>query len=163
MLPATADVTTCAELQPIVTKYNEWASQAGYPQANHFIATHYIDGKHSIGMHFDKEKSIQPGSLITVVKTGAHGRPFRLEWLDGRLIFERVLPPGTAVIMTLEANLLTRHGVPEVAEAGPSGSLVFRSIMDTVSWAKLEKKLDTASRKRRAARNGPKSRKAKTA
>lgn len=69
-----------------------------------FIVTHYVDGEHNIGMHFDKPKSIRPGSLITVVKTGAHGRPFRLELLDGTLLMERVLPPGTAVVMTLEAN-----------------------------------------------------------
>ena len=33
--------------------------------------------------------------------------------------------------MTLEANLATKHGVPVVDEAGPSGSIVFRTI-DTV-------------------------------
>ena len=62
------------------------------------------------------------GALITVVKTGEHGRPFRLETLDGALIMERVLAPGTAVIMTLQANLKTKHGVPAVVEAGSSGS-----------------------------------------
>ena len=56
------------------------------------------------------------------MKTGAHGRPFRLEKLDGTLIMERVLAPGTAVIMTLQANLKTKHGVPAVVEAGSSGS-----------------------------------------
>ena len=47
---------------------------------------------------------------------------------------ERVLAPGTAVIMTLEANLKTKHGVPAVAEAGSSGSIVFRTITDRVTW-----------------------------
>ena len=34
--------------------------------------------QHYIGYHFDKAPSIRPESLITVVKTGAHGRPFQL-------------------------------------------------------------------------------------
>jgi len=65
-----------------------------------FIVTHYVDGEHNIGMHFDKPKSIRPGSLITVVKTGAHGRPFRLERLDSRARFSwsaccRPAPPSS--------------------------------------------------------------------
>ena len=72
---------------------------------------------------------------------GAHGRPFRLETLDGALLMERVLAPGTAVLMTLEANLKTKHGVPAVAEAGSSGSIVFRTITDRVAWGTLEKEL----------------------
>ena len=58
-----------------------------------------------IGMHFDKPVYIAEKSLITIVKTGEYGRPFRLEMLDGTLLMERVLAPGTAVVMTLEANL----------------------------------------------------------
>ena len=81
--------------------------------------------------------TIRPGSLITVVKTGAHGRPFRLELLDGTLLMERVLPPGTAVVMTLEANLATKHGVPAVAHAGSSGSVVLRTIDERVWREKL--------------------------
>ena len=46
--------------------------------------------------------------------------------------FDEVLEPGTAVIMTLEANLRTQHGVPEVDDSGPSGSLVFRTITEIV-------------------------------
>ena len=46
--------------------------------------------------------------------------------------FDEVLEPGTAVIMTLEANLRTQHGVPEVSDSGPSGSLVFRTISEVV-------------------------------
>ena len=43
--------------------------------------------------------------------------------------FSQVLAPGTAVIMTLEANLETQHGVPELkTKVGPSGSIVFRTI-----------------------------------
>ena len=141
VLPATSNVERAPEMAAVTKKYNAWVEKAGYPAANHFILTHYVDGEHSIGMHFDKPKSIEKESLITVVKTGAHGRPFRLEALDGKLLMERVLPPGTAVIMTLEANLKTKHGVPAVDEAGSSGSIVFRSITDRVKWSQLEKKL----------------------
>ena len=35
----------------------------------------------------------------------------------------------------------TKHGVPAVAEAGSSGSIVFRTITDRVAWSTLEKEL----------------------
>jgi hypothetical protein len=141
VLPATCDVKRVPELAGVVERYNTWATDRGYPAANHIIATHYVDGEHHIGMHFDKPISIDKKSLITIVKTGECGRPFRIEMIDGTLIMERVLAPGTAVIMTLEANLKTKHGVPIVQQAGSSGSIVFRTITDRVGWAKLEKKL----------------------
>lgn len=142
VLPATSDVKRVPELAGLVDSYNLWACREGYQAANHFIVTHYVDGGHCIGMHFDKPKSIAEKSLITIIKTGECGRPFRLETLDGVLLMERVLQPGAAVIMTLEANLKTKHGVPPIAEAGPSGSIVLRTITDSVSWARLEKELD---------------------
>tara|TARA_B100001173_G_scaffold311553_1_gene329168 strand:+ start:1504 stop:2310 length:807 start_codon:yes stop_codon:yes gene_type:complete len=141
VLPATADVETAPELAVVTKRYNELMEADGYPVANHFIMTHYVDGEHNIGMHFDKPISIEKGSLITIIKTGEHGRPFRLERLDGAVIMEKVLAPGTAVIMTLEANLSTKHGVPAVEEAGSSGSIVLRTITDRVSWGRLEKEL----------------------
>ena len=157
VLPATSDVARAPELVPVVEKYNTWASERGNPTANHFIVTHYVDGEHNIGMHSDKPKSIRPGSLITVIKTGEHGRPFRLELLPkegektGAVLMDRVLPPGTAVIMTLEANLATKHGVPAVSHAGPSGSVVLRTIDERVSWAQLDTELAKfyASKKRK--------------
>ena len=77
-----------------------------------------------------------------MVKTGEHGRPFRLETLDA----------GAAVIMTLEANLETKRGVPAVEEAGSSGSIVVRTITDRVAWGTLEKELAEfyAEKKRKA-------------
>jgi len=47
-------------------------------------------------------------------------------------VIDEVPDPGTAVIMTLEANLMTQHGVPEVEKAGPSSSCVFRTITERV-------------------------------
>jgi hypothetical protein len=149
ILPATANVKRAPELAEVVAHYNNWAASNGKAQANHFIVTHYVDGAHNIGMHYDKPKSIQKGSLITVIKTGAHGRPFRMEKLDGTLLFERILSPGTAVIMTLEANLMTKHGVPAVEEAGSSGSVVMRTIEERVSAAKLTNQLSKIEAKKR--------------
>ena len=114
-----------------------------------------MDGAHHIGWHYDKPKSIQSGSLITVVKIGSHGRPFQLrdrvflEKQPGedekgfkkrsdkaqaieKPFFDQTLAPGTAVIMTLEANLKTQHCVPVVDEAGASGSLVYRTITERI-------------------------------
>ena len=112
--------------------------------------------RHTPIRHYVKEKSIKKKSLITVVKIGAHGRPFhirnrifleqkpgekradwkkRVEKAQSREIpfFDRVLEPGTAVIMTVEDNLRTQHSVPVVDEAGSSGSLVFRTITEKVN------------------------------
>ena len=52
VLPATADVERAPELARVVKVYNELAEADGFPAANHFIMTHYIDGEHSIGFLF---------------------------------------------------------------------------------------------------------------
>ena len=159
--------------------------------AQTYIVTEYESGDHCIGYHFDKAPSIRKKSFITVVKTGAHGRPFELrdrvvvrsesgedidamkerhkrelreqlrehkkagtatkefkqaqkkelsalqreqERAQGSKVpfFDEVLPPGTAIIMILEANLRTQHGVLRIADAGHSGSIVFRTITKIV-------------------------------
>ena len=76
--PATADVASCLEVLNVADAYDAWVQQEGYPKANHYIVTEYVDGDHHIGFHYDKPRSIAAASLITVVKTGAHGRPFQL-------------------------------------------------------------------------------------
>lgn len=93
----------------------------------------------------DKHYSIKEKSLITVIKLGDVGRPFKLEWLDGKVIFEKVLAPGTGVIMTLEANLKTKHSVPVTEMCGNSGSIVARTIVDEVSWEEAENKINKAN------------------
>jgi len=120
----------------------------GRPRANHYIITKYEDGQHNIGFHSDKAKDIDPESLITVVKTGSHGRPFELCFpgQEKSPFFSRVLAPGTAVIMTVKANLLTKHGVPVVEESGPSGSIVFRTIKTLVPLDKASKELRKRAR-----------------
>ena len=143
VLPATVSVEQCLEVLPLADQYDKWVAARGLPSANHYIATHYSDGKDCIGWHSDKDKDIAPKSLITVVKMGAHGRPFEM-CLPGEQkppFFSEVLAPGTAVIMTLEANLATMHRVPEVSDAGPSGSIVLRTITTVVSHTALAKEL----------------------
>lgn len=144
VLPATAGVSSAPEMVPVVRDLEKWTSTQGYERPNHFIVTRYRDGDHCIGAHFDKPSSIKEGSLITVIKLGDVGRPFRLEWLDGTLIFEQVLPPGTGVVMTLEANLQTKHSVPACDTSGNSGSIVARTIVDEVAWDEVRKKIGKA-------------------
>ena len=143
VLPATACVDKCKELNDVWQKYDEWCMLNNYSCANHAIVTHYKDGSHNIGRHYDKPKSIQPQSLITIIKTGECGRLFYLANRDDpdNPIFNSVVEPGTAIIMTLEANLKTVHAVPPVKTSGNSGSIVFRTITEVVPWDKLEKKV----------------------
>ena len=137
VLPATTDVAKCKEVEPIADRYDEWTMGLGVcTKANHYIVTKYEDGQHNIGFHSDKARDIEPGSLITVVKTGGHGRPFAvcLPGHEQAPFFCEVLAPGTAVVMTLDANLATKYAVPVVdEECGSSGSIVFRSIATHVS------------------------------
>ena len=135
---ATADVARCDAVLPVADKYDAWASQQGHAAANHYIVTRYVGGQHGIGFHTDKPKDIAPGTLITIVKLGECGRPFRIRWLgEKKPFFDRVLAPGTAVVMTLEANLQTEHAVPVVAECLTTGSIVFRTIKTVVPVAKM--------------------------
>ena len=136
---ATADVAECPEVAPLADRYDAFARAQGKPDANHFIVTRYKDGSDGIGWHFDKAADIVEGSLITVVKLGHSGRRFQLRWLaekgakENMPFFSRLLEPGTAVVMTLEANLATQHCVPEDAGAGASASIVFRSVKTALS------------------------------
>ena len=142
VLPATVDVAICPEVMPVADAYDCFCEDAGVPRANHYIVTSYESGSHSIGWHFDKPDSIDPDSLITVVKIGACGRPFALRRLgETEPFFAQVLAPGTAVMMTLKANLATQHSVPEVPHAGQSGSIVFRTITESFTEEEVASEL----------------------
>jgi len=117
VLPATVDVAGCPEVAPVADMYDAWCDRVGALHANHYILTWYEDGQHSIGWHFDKAESIDPDSLITVVKLGGHGRPFALR------------------------HLATQHSVPEVQNAGRSGSIVFRTITESFTEAQVAAEL----------------------
>ena len=53
IIGATSEINGCPELAPIADKYDEWAKDVGYPLANHYIVTKYVDGAHHIGWHYD--------------------------------------------------------------------------------------------------------------
>ena len=150
VLPATASLSACPEVEPIADTYDRWAASIGAPPANHYIITKYKDGQDNIGFHSDKTRDIDPESLITVVKTGRSGRLFELcnPGEEKTPFFSKVLAPGTAVIMTVEANLATKHGVPVTNGVGPSGSIVFRTICTCMPSSRVEKELAARRRKR---------------
>ncbi len=151
VLPATSDINRCPELKPTYDAYNALVTSADPTwKANHVIVTHYKDAEAMIGMHSDRTRSIVAESLITVVKTGDVGRTFRITSLDGETeLFNEVVEPGDAIVMTLEANARTKHGVPELAGqvVAPSGSIVFRSIKEWYKWEDLEKREEAKKRK----------------
>ena len=124
---------TRARGDPIEWGASQWCDANGVMRANHAIVTRYADGSHGIGAHGDKPKSIAPSvpgqtSMITVVKLGPAARRFLVTDLEGAPLFDEIVAPGTAIMMSLEAHLPTKHAVPEVDDAGPSGSIVFRTI-----------------------------------
>jgi len=157
VLPATSDIDQCAELAPAFSKYNDWCAARGKPAANHAIVTAYRNGGDSIGFHFDKPRDIRPSSLITVVKLGEEGRPFAVregapagaDRAKQPILWQGVIPPGSALVMTLEANLLTEHAVPEVEDAGLTGSIVLR----TIDGFKTDAELAEGMRKAEETRN----------
>lgn len=150
VLPATAGVKKCEEMVKIWKNYNKFCKDNDIMTANHCIITRYADGDHNIGAHSDKEKSIaksnnEEKSMITVVKLGPTARPFKI--LDKKMktvLWEEVVPVGTAIMMSLEDNLETAHAVPPVDFDGLSGSLVFRKIIDRWTVDKTEKEIEKA-------------------
>jgi hypothetical protein len=133
------------------------------PEMNHLIVTAYDNGDSNIGMHYDKMKSLHPKTMIAVLKIGEHGRPFAVrkrllhtsanpseqekkELLKAQekepLIFNEIVPPGTLLLMTAEANLATQHGVPVVDDVGLSGSIVWRHVTKVEPPSELKKKVD---------------------
>lgn len=187
VLPATANVTDCPQVEGIWNKYDAWCDAMGVPRANHGIVTVYSDGSMNIDYHYDKIKSIASNSLITIVKTGEAGRPFQIRqrlyapWADEvpaaqreempmaapkpeeragwsaereakykadqqrrsafakaheavKPFFNKVVPPGDALIMTIPANLATEHAVSTVETAAESGSIVLRTTTDVVPY-----------------------------
>ena len=160
VVPAQTDWAQCPEFCDMVDACDEFCKEVGARKTNQAIITRYRDGDHFIGAHFDKPKSIAPStedkaSLITVVKIGDIGRRFNLYDLKGNIIWSEIIKPGDALIMTLEANLKTKHEVPMCAEgevAGDSGSIVFRSISSVLPYEKVQKKIAASIRgKKRAA------------
>lgn len=145
-------------------KMNEFMSEIEAPEMNHLIVTAYDNGDSNIGYHYDKMLSLHHNTMIAVLKIGEYGRPFAVR---RRLMhtsanpsedekkallkaqekeppfFNEVVPPGTLLLMTAEANLATQHAVPVGNVAGPSGSIVWRHVTKLVTQSNLKKKVNT--------------------
>lgn len=138
-----ADATRPVSILPVV---DELQQKLGYLEHNHWIVTLYRDEKDNIGQHSDKAKSIDPNSVIMVIKLGAP-RLFRIETKDKQVAYEQRLSAGTAVFMSMEANLTYTHGVPsEKSEIGLSASIVGRKIIDIIPWNVVKQKQANAQR-----------------
>ena len=106
VMPATAGV----EKVPWLAEFTNRVTVVGFGQRDHHIVTMYEKEDCGIGMHSDKPKSIDPNSVILVVKTGDCGRPFRITDNRGgadqdKELFCDVVAPGDAVLMSMKANL----------------------------------------------------------
>jgi hypothetical protein len=100
-------------------------------------------------MHSDKTKSLGARGLISVVKTGSSARPFCITNADGSAtLFHEAVQPGDAILMTMAANAVTKHGVPPTDDpnVGPSGSVVFRTVTDELGWHEVEARIRTLRR-----------------
>jgi hypothetical protein len=149
VVPATFDVANCPSLARITSAYNSKICHAlGAKEANHGIATAYENGTDCITAHSDKASDIAPSdrgglSLIGVLKAGENSRPFEIAMdKQSAPFFTKELPPGTLVLMTLEANNRTVHSVPAVPDCGPSGSIVWRTITTRMTTAEVVRELE---------------------
>ena len=122
---------------------------------NHWICTLYEDGNDYIGMHSDKTHTWNPGSSFLVQKWG-HPRRFVIALQDHAdvdkctVIFDKILPSGTKVLVDSDANVRTRHGVPPMeGDIGPSGSIVGRHIAEKISFDAADKMVQQAIQDRR--------------
>jgi len=117
-------------------------------EANHWIVTKYRNGYDSIGHHSDKMVDWVKDSKVRVVKFGCP-RIFEICAKDGTLLFRKLLPSGTSVTMTMDANELTTHAVPvmDYWTVGLSGSIVSRMIEKEVSLSFANKMVDKRQHK----------------
>lgn len=150
--PATVDIQRCTPLAEFTERLNAKLESDGMPPHNHWIATKYMDGTDTIGAHSDKTRTIAEGTEIVVIKLGP-ARPFKLETLDGTVLFEESLEAGTAIFMRSDgANVCSKHSVPPVKGfEDVTGSIVGRTIKEIVPWAKVDKevtkRLETLAKK----------------
>ena len=125
-------------------KHDSWS--------NHWIATVYEDGRDYIGLHSDKTKTWVKGSSFHVVKWGCP-RIFLVKLKDNpdpdkcTVLFRKILPEGTSIVVDSETNENTRHGVPvdETCKEA-SGSIVGRDIETFHTFSETLKMVAQAKR-----------------
>lgn len=119
---------------------------------NHWIVTRYENGDDYIGMHSDKTKTWRKDSKFQVIKWG-HARIFRITLIDHEevdkctVLFEKILPAGTSIVVDMKTNEITRHGVPIMkGNVGISGSIVGRDIKTFVTFKEIKKMCEQAKK-----------------
>ena len=140
-------------LDEILNKINELL----HYKHNHWIATCYEDKDDNISLHSDKVQNWVPDSCFIIIKVGAPRRfqvaqPVQME-AKGRkpmmkdvVIFDKVIQPGTAIIVGMDANTKIKHGVPRTENVdGPSGSIVGRAILTKVPWEQVDRNIQRAN------------------
>lgn len=148
---ATHDVGCVPPILRTAVNLNAWLVSARLASSNdrhnHWIATRYDDGAHSIGFHSDKDRDFAPGSYFVVLKLGAP-REFAFRMVGEKEPFYcRTLEAGTAVFVRCKApgaaNSIVQHGVPETSSAvGASGSIVSRCITTVVPWERVRREVE---------------------
>jgi hypothetical protein len=148
---------------PLVDEFAEASHKLFDKKHNQWIVTKYMDGTDNIGFHSDKSRTWEKSSAFIVIKLGAP-RSFqfaktvpvmdpktglqKMQKKDDKLkpvfkdvvIWDKVLEPGTAVIVGIDANSKIKHDVPSVDDdVGVSGSIVGRAIAEKITWQKVEK------------------------
>jgi len=123
-------------------------------EQNHWIATMYEDGFDYIGMHSDKTKTWKKCSSFQVIKWG-FPRIFKVTINDHEevdkctVLFSKILPAGTSLIVDMDTNERTRHGVPVMEGCTKvSGSIVGRDIETFISFEESKKMIEQAERDR---------------
>lgn len=148
---ATSDWNNIEILKKASIKMNAFMREIGGASMNHLIVTAYEDESHNIGFHYDKPRSILPGSYIAILKLGPCSRRFAIrkranseeDQAKMPLLFDEVVPAGSLILMTLEANLATQHAVPATSdEVGLSGSIVWRNVNQVLTRMQLDKKIN---------------------
>lgn len=152
ILPATSSWTSCKELTRFVKIVKALCDTHGWMHPNHCIVTRYENPGDCIGLHSDKVHTIAKStaelkSMIIVLKLGPGSRRFVITDLNEVTVFDQVMTPGSAVLMSVEENQLCKHAVPPSDSTQLSGSLVFRTIVKTVTTEELANKLASTSYK----------------
>ena len=147
---ATSNWEDSESLNAMSERMNAFISKIGGPEMNHLIMTAYNNGSCNIGWHYDKTRSLHPDTWIAVVKLGPSSRRFALRRRAGEgenqdempVVFDRIVPKGALILMSMEANLATQHAVPvsEDEDMGLSGSIVWRNVTNVLKVSELEKR-----------------------
>ena len=141
---AVKDIVCMPAINEVLVKSN---ALAAIPPFNTCIGTIYRKGSDCIGEHNDKAKDLVPESWIGLFRLGP---PRAFHILDkGAILWNENVGHGSAVWMNLAANSKYKHVLPRMSESCPvSASLAFRSVATLMDWAKVDKEIEKAEKKK---------------